>query len=262
MTERLLQFIWQFQYFNRDHLQTTKGESLSIINAGTYNVNQGPDFGNARIKIAETIWAGNIEVHIRSSDWNRHAHGKDNNYHNIILHVVWQHDGEIEDGNGAELATLDISPLVPKVLLERYEWLMLSQDFVPCQQQLPILGELGWMAWQERLAVERLQRKSGHVLELLAAANNHWEEVFWWMLARNFGIKVNADIFESIAKSIPLNVLAKHKNQIHQLEALLLGQAGLLQFDYDEDYAVLLKREYHFLQTKYSFRPNDKQPFF
>ena len=262
MTERLLQFIWQFQYYNRQGLTTSKGEALTITHPGTYNVNQGPDFTDARIKIDATTWAGNIELHLRSSDWHKHLHSADKNYHNIILHVVWLHDQEIIDTHGNELPTLVLHELVPKILLERYEWLMLSQDFVPCQKQLPVLGNLGWLAWKERLAIERLQQKSSMVLQFLQQANNHWEEVFWWMLARNFGIKVNAEIFEAIAKSISINVLAKHKNQIHQLEALLLGQAGLLQSEFDEDYPLLLQKEYNFLKKKYGLMSSNKQPFF
>ena len=262
MTERLLQFIWQFQYYNRTGLKLLSGEALTITHPGAFNVNQGPDFTDARIKIEDTFWAGNIELHLHSSDWHKHLHSGDTNYHNIILHVVWIYDQEVMDSNGQALPTLVLNELVPKVLLEKYEWLMLSQDFVPCQKQLPALNELGWLAWKERLAIERLQQKSAIVLQFLKQANNHWEEVFWWMLARNFGIKVNADIFESIAKSIPINVLARHKNQIHQLEALLLGQAGLLQSEFEEDYPLMLQREYNFLKKKYALINPTRQPFF
>ena len=262
MTERLLQYIWQFQFFNKAQLVTEEGENVQILQPGTFNLNQGPDFNNARIRRGTTEWAGNIELHLRSSDWHRHDHSPDKNYHNIILHVVWHHDAEIRDGNAAILPTLNIQPLVAKVLLQRYQWLMLSHDFVPCQQQLPLLNDLQWLVWKERLAVERLQRKSQQVLTLFKQANCHWEEVFWWMLARNFGIKVNADVFETVAKSLPLNLLARHKHQIHQIEALLLGQAGLLQSKFDEDYPLLLQREYEFLKKKYKLTTASAQPFF
>jgi hypothetical protein len=139
---------------------------------------------------------------------------------------------------------------------------MMREAFVPCEDYLPVLDEMKWLAWKERMAIERLQRKSVIVLDLLAEANNHWEEVFWWMLARNFGMKVNADIFESIARSLPVNILAKHKNQIHQLEGLLLGQACLLEHDFNEDYPQLLKREYNFYQKKYHLKQLSVKPFF
>jgi len=262
MTERLLQYIWQFQYFQKTVLHTDQGEEIVIIHPGAFNLNQGPDFNNARVKIGATEWAGNVELHIKSSDWYKHNHTPDKNYHNIILHVVWHNDQQVVDGNGSTLPTLHLEPLVATVLLQRYEWLMQSQDFVPCQQQLPVLNDLGWIVWKERLAVERLHRKSLAVLNLLQQANNHWEEVFWWMLARNFGIKVNSDAFEAIAKSLPVTLLAKHKNQIHQLEALLLGQAGFLQLTFTEDYPILLQKEYNFLAKKYSLQPVKTNPFF
>jgi hypothetical protein len=173
---------------------------------------------------------------------------------------VWHNDEEIKDINGNLLPTLELQHLVPKLLLQRYENLMLSQEFVPSQQHLPALTPLAWTAWKERLVAERLHRKSVIVLENLKHANSHWEEVFWWMLARNFGMKVNAEAFEIIAKSISLNHLAKQKNQIHQLEALLLGQAGFLDTSFNEDYPQLLKREYLFLKKKYKLTPTAIKP--
>ncbi len=261
MTERLLQFIWQFQYFNRSELTTEQGETLQVLHQGQFNNNQGPDFLNARIIIGKTTLAGNIELHLKSSDWNAHHHSADQNYANIILHVVYDNDTEI-NLHGSVIPALSLSTRIPKLLLKRYEDLMQSQGFVPSQQHLPALSDLGWLAWKERLAAERLQRKSATILELLKQANNHWEEVFWWLLARNFGAKVNADNFEAIAKSIPLCILGRHKNQIHQLEALLLGQAGLLNKEFEEDYPVLLNREYKFYQNKYKIKQVEVKPFF
>lgn len=262
MTERLLQFIWQFQYYNKSQLHVEDGEKLSIIYPGQYNTNQGPDFLNAKIVIGNTTLAGNIELHVTSSDWLKHNHTADQNYSNIILHVVWQHDTTITNTQGAVIATLVLENLVPKVLLQRYETLMTSQQFVPCENYLPVLTNISWLAWKERLAVERLQRKAATVISHLANANNHWEEGFWRMLARNFGMKTNADIFEEIAKTLPVNILAKHKNQIHQLEALLLGQAGLLEDNFSEDYPKLLQREYRFLKKKYQLQSTSVKPYF
>jgi hypothetical protein len=262
MNESLLQFIWQFQYFNKNDLQVELGGKLFIVHPGIYNKDQGPDFVDAKIIVDNTTWAGNIEIHIKSSDWLRHNHTTDKNYSNIILHVVWEHDTEISYVNGSVLPTLSLQNLVPKLLLERFKELMAREAFVPCQSYLPVFDEMKWTAWKERMAIERLQRKSSIVLDLLKEANNHWEEVFWWMLARNFGIKVNADIFETIAKSLPINIIAKHKNQIHQLEGFLLGQAGLLNRDFEEDYPKLLKREYEFYKKKYQLKASSVTPFF
>ncbi len=262
MTERLLQFIWQFQYFNQSHITTTTGEEIKILHPGKYNTQQGPDFLDGKIIIGSTTWAGSIEVHIKSSDWNRHRHTNDINYANVMLHVVWQHDVEIHNAKGVVLPVLVMQPLVASILLDRYEALMSRNTFVPCENFLPLLDELKWMNWKQRIAIERLQRKSLNVQQMLKENNNNWEETFWWMLARNFGIKTNADIFETIAKSIPLNVLAKHKNQIHQLEGLLLGQAGLLNGDFKDDYPNVLKKEYLFYQKKYQLIQPFVKPYF
>jgi hypothetical protein len=262
LSERLLQFIWQFQYFNNKNLFTAKGEPLQIIYPGIYNTNQGPDFLQAKIKISNTLWAGNIELHVQASDWRAHHHSEDELYNNIILHVVWVNDEPIQDKQGDELTTLEMQPLVSKLMLEHYNQLMHSSRFVPCENQLPVLTDIAWDNWKERLLVERLQKRSAKIFEHLFKSNNHWEEVLWWMLARNFGIMVNADAFEGIAQSIPINILSKHKNQIHQLEALLLGQANLLDGDFEEEYAKLLQREYVFLQKKFTLKPAGITPVF
>lgn len=262
MTERLLQFIWQFQYYNKGELITEQGAKLKINFPGQPNTNQGPDFSHATIEIDETKWVGNVELHLKSSDWYKHKHSSDNNFSNIILHVVWEHDEEIKDIHNCLLPTLALHNKVPKLLLERYKAFMQSKDFVPSEKHLPALSDLAWSAWKERLAVERLQRRTAVILEQLRTANNHWEEVFWWQLARNFGMKVNAETFEAVAKSLPVTILARHKNQIHQLEGLLLGQAGLLEEKFEEDYPNLLQREYRFYQKKYQLKAVHRKPFF
>ena len=262
MNERLLHFIWQFQYFNKNELQVDQGDRLTVIHPGTYNTHQGPDFLDGKITVGKTTWAGNIELHINSSDWLKHNHTVDKNYSNVILHVVWENDAEIRYDNGSLLPTLTLNNLVSKLLLDRFKELMMRDAFVPCEAYLPVCDEMKWTGWKERMAIERLQRKSIIVLELLKEANNHWEEVFWWMLSRNFGIKVNADIFETVAKSLPLTVLGRHKNQIHQVEGFLLGQAGLLNGDFSEDYPKLLQREYLFFRKKYQLKQVPVKPFF
>jgi hypothetical protein len=262
MNEKLLQFIWQFQYFNKNALTTVDGSPLTVMNPGIFNHDQGPDFSEAKIKLNNTIWVGNIEIHNEASQWHAHNHTHDLNYSNIILHVVWENDANIADTNAQLIPTLELQPLVSKLMLQQYEQLMNVKGFVSCENNLPALSEVGWIAWKERLAAERLQRKAGIVTENLQQANNHWEEVFWWQLAKNFGAKVNADAFEQVARSISINILAKHKNQINQLEALLLGQAGLLNGHYTEDYPKMLQREYKFFAAKYQLKSLNKAPDF
>lgn len=262
MNERLLQFIWQFQYFNNMELQTTDHEQVTVIQPGKLNTNQGPDFLQAKIRIGEEVWVGNVELHILTSDWMKHKHNRDRNYANVILHVVWRDDMVVKVANGATIPTIELHNRVPKLLLERYESLMKKDLFIPCAPYLPVLDEMKWMAWKERMAVERLQRKSADILALLQEANNHWEELFWWKLATNFGIKVNAEMFQTIAQSISINILAKHRNQLHQLEAMLLGQANLLNGDFTEDYPQMLQKEYNFLKKKYKLQQLQMQPHF
>jgi len=251
MNERLLQYIWQFQYFNLHALTTQQNENIVILHAGTFNKNQGPDFLDAKIKVGETIWAGNVELHINSGDWNNHRHSDDDNYKNIILHVVWKDDVELN----LPFPVLELQNRVSSLLLDKYSHLMHSPCAVPCEKLINQAEEFIWSSWKQRLLIERLTEKSQQVTRHLAATNNHWEETFWRMLATNFGIKVNAEAFEKIAVGLPVSILSKHKNQIHQREALLLGQANALEGDFKDDYEKMLQKEYLFLKTKYQLQP-------
>lgn len=257
MTERLLQFIWQFQYFNKGELKTTSGEELQIIFPGTYNTNQGPDFTDAKIRIGKTTWAGSIELHLKASDWNRHNHQHDKNYNNVVLHVVWQNDFP-----NYNIPMLNLENRIATSLFQRYQELMNAQGFIACERSISSIKPIVLQSWKERLLAERLIRKSAIVGKFLEQSNQHWEETFWWMLARNFGIKINADAFEAMARSIPINILARHKNQIHQLEALLMGQANLLNENFSDDYPGMLKKEYEFYKTKYKLKKQSYSVFF
>jgi hypothetical protein len=246
MTERLLQYIWQFQYFNKKDLETTSGERLLIIHQGSYNRNQGPDFLEARIRIANNTWAGNVELHINASGWYSHSHSSDPNYRNVILHVVWKDDNE---NPRHEIPTLILADRVSKLLLQQYEQWMDSSSFIPCGRYLYCAEEITWIKWKERLLIERLERRYLQVKLLLEQNTYHWEEVFWWMLARNFGLYVNAEAFEELARSVPYNILLKHRNNLRQIEAILLGQAGLIEKE-----NTGLQKEYKFYAKKYGLK--------
>ena len=252
MNERLLQFIWQFRYFSRQLLQLTNGESFQVIYPGLYNTNQGPDFLGAKIRIGKTLWVGHVELHVKTSDWFRHAHQLDKNYDNVILHVVWKDDMPLRKGG---IPVFELCNLVPKLLLQHYEEWMNSQSYIPCGSQAGQVDEIIWITWKERLIVERLQRKSSIIFSYLLENRHHWDETCWWLLARNFGIVVNTEAFESVARSLPVSLLARHKNQLHQLEALLMGQAGLLTDRFVSHYPIMLQKEYHFLKRKYQLEP-------
>ena len=266
MTERLLQFIWQLGYFNKNGLVTTNGQSLQIIFPGNYNTNQGPDLSQARIKIGNTIWAGNIELHVKTSDWEKHRHQGDKNYNSVVLHVVWEDDSRSHQSLGNEtekpLPVLELKDKVSKLLLNRYEDLMHSSTFIPCQKIVKSVPEIIWKAWKERLMAERLIHKAETIENYLTQNNFHWEETCWWLLARNFGLNVNTDAFEQIARSIPMPVLSKHKHRVNQLEALLFGQAGLLKEKFTGDYPRMLQKEYKFLCSKYVLTPVPVSVFF
>lgn len=258
MTERLLQYIWQFQYLNSRELRTTEGEQLRIIHPGMYNTNQGPDFSNAKISLGKTVWAGNIELHINSSDWKNHKHSEDRHYNNVILHVVWQEDVKLE----LPFATLVLQDKVPKLLLHTFNELMNTPSPVPCATHVPRVDSILWTSWKERLLVERMEQRAAMILNYLQQTGFHWEEVLWWLLARNFGMPVNSQAFEWMARSIPFRVLSKHKDQIHQLESMFFGQSHLLEGSFTEDYPKLLQKEYRFLQKKYGLEKINVPPVF
>ena len=262
MKEDLLQYIWQFQYFNIQELQTVNEEQIQIIAPGLHNSNQGPDFLDAKIKIGNTIWAGNIELHINSSDWNLHQHSSDNNFSNIILHVVWNHDAEIKDSNQNNIPTLELQQRVSKLLLNKYRELMASAGFIPCEPLVQQVNDLTITHWKQRLLAERMVAKSERIISILKETNFHWEETFWRVIAYNFGLKVNSSLFQKIAESLPVSVLAKHKHSIHHLEALLFGQAQLLKETFRDKYAIMLQKEYQFFRKKYQLREIDGELFF
>ena len=258
MNERLLQYIWQFQYYQQQHLQTTSGEPLQILHPGTLNTQQGPDFSAARIRIGQTILAGHIELHILSSDWHRHKHSGDTHYNNVILHVVWTDDG----ATPAHIPVLVLENRVSTLLLERYTGMMQTISVIACHHHLPVLNELAWFAWKERLIVERLERKSQQIIQLLQQNQGHWDEVFWWQLAAGFGSKINAAFFERVAKSIPYAVVKRHRHHLDEIEALLFGQAKMIHTGLKDPYAKSLLRNHQHLKKKYALDTVDGGPVF
>ena len=258
-----MQFIWQSRFIRNGPYHLTDGSQLDIISTGLQNFNQGPDFLDARIKIGPTLWAGNIELHIHASDWYKHKHEEDGNYRNIILHVVWVDDQIIYDHTSRPIHCFCVQPYVSHLLLERYSKLLSDNPFIkPCHSFLPAMNQLQWLSWKERLAVERLENKARKIIIYFKAAKQDWETVTWWLLASNMGLKVNGELFLSVAQSVSLRILANHRNQIHQLEAILMGQANLLNRSFDEQYPILLKKEYQYLQKKYRLESKLIQPAF
>jgi hypothetical protein len=252
MTEQLLHFIWQFQYFNQRHLETHSGVALRIIRPGVHNSNQGPDFLDAAISLDRVTLVGSIELHCDSADWHRHRHSDDRNYNNVILHVVWKQGMENEL---PFVPVLVLQDRVAGMLLKQYEKWMGTPVFIACAPAASSVPALTWLAWKDRMLAERLHRKSAYVLQLFRENKGHWETTCWQMMARGFGMAINGELFEQVARSLPLTILARHRRQVILLEALLLGQAGMLETDFEDPYPRLLQREYRFLRHKYTLVP-------
>jgi hypothetical protein len=251
MNEQLLQFVWQQRYFDQSDLSTTNNEPIQILHPGILNTNQGPDFSSARIRLGNTEWAGNVELHVQTGDWLKHGHQFDKQYNNVILHVVWEHTENSCPG----IPVLELQGRVPVVLKEHFLQWMNNRLLIPCILELGHSGIQPSTNWKEKLVWERLQRKVVLIRENLEKLNGHWEEVFWWQVAGNFGVSVNTDAFAEMARSLPLAMLTRHKQQIQQLEAFLLGQCGLLNDKFTDPYVRLLQKEYRFLRDKYKLKP-------
>ncbi len=251
--EELLHFIWQFQYYDTSALYTVSGEKLEILRPGILNADSGPDFFNARIRMGGQEWAGNIEIHWKSSEWELHKHQQDAAYNNVILHVVYEHDRDSNKANGDKLPVLELKRRVNAVMLNRYNAMMKARTWIPCQKQLKDVAakQEGTGIFLQKLLVERLEEKTQVIRELLQQNGWNWEEAFYRFMARSFGFKVNSDPFFRLSALTPLQVIAKHKNNLQQLEALMLGQAGFLDKTYHDEYMQILQREYVFLKNKY-----------
>ena len=254
MREQILQFIWQHQYFNTRDLQTADGEPLRILSPGRLNRHQGPDFLDAGIRLGNTLWAGNVELHVAASDWDRHTHGEDRHYRNVILHVVWEEPSP-EEKAALHIPLLVLQHRVPKLLLNKYEEWMRCSAFVACERQLPLVEEAVWSHWKKELLERRLRQRSKVIAAALQETRQHWEAVTWWQMARNFGLPANTAAFEAMAKSLPITLLARYTHQPQALEALLLGQAGLLEGTFREDHPRSLQQLFGHLRIKHRLSP-------
>ncbi|MFI5452644.1 DUF2851 family protein [Pedobacter sp. UC225_61] len=255
--EEFLHFIWQFRLYGAQKLYTTHGEAIEIIQQGILNKNAGPDFNNVKLKINTTTWVGNVEIHLKSSDWLMHKHELDSAYENVILHVVYEDDVPVYRKDGTLLPVLLLKGLFPSHLLNNYEQLITSANNFPCEKQIHEVDEFQVNGFLSRVLVERLEQKSTEVKEKLNVLKGDWDETFYHFMAKNFGFKLNAIPMEILAQSLPQHLFAKHKDNPLQIEALIFGQAGFLNQYFEEEYPQQLKREYQFLQKKYNLMPID-----
>ena len=262
----MLQYIWKHRLYAEAGLVTTDGTPVFVIDCGLSNPDAGPDFFNAKIRIGDTVWVGNVEIHERSSDWVQHHHQRDKSYDTVILHVVRRHDANVFRTNGE--AILQAVLTVPEKIEKNIEWLLSRETPVACAERLATatIPPLHLSAWMSALLTERLERKTGDIFVRLKNNFKDWNEVFYLTLVRNFGFGVNGDAFELLAASLPYKYILKHRNNPLQIEALFFGQAGLLEDesspnvpiqDDDDVYRLFLRREYNFLQKKYHLQPVD-----
>ena len=254
MREDFLHFLWKYKLFQSDSLFTEEGESIQIVNPGRHNTNAGPDFFDARIRIGDTLWAGNIEIHQRASDWNKHGHQNDPVYRNTILHVVSVSDIQVFNDLGSCVPVLVIR--WPHWIEDNYEMLIKSQDWIGCASLLYQVDPFRIKFFLNGIVIERLKQKIEAISKVLTETKDDWGETFYCMLARNFGLKENALPFEMVARSLPQSVLARHHDSLFQIEALLFGQAGLLGEElFGDEYYLELRKEYRFLAVKYGLKP-------
>jgi len=251
MKEDFLHYLWKFKKFETLNLITTQKEQITIIKTGDYLELSGPDFFNAQIIIGKQKWAGNVEIHLKSSDWYVHGHEKDAAYENVILHVVWEHDTEIFGKNNREIPVLVLKDYVSSETVNNYQALMSPKSWISCEKQIAQIDDFVFKNWQERLFFERLERKSKFIYDLLEETNQDWESVLFCLLAKNFGLNTNGSAFLQIAKKLPFSIIRKESFEVENLEALLLGTSGLLDAEKEDVYFKDLKIRYFYLLYKY-----------
>ena len=260
MKEDFLHYLWKFKKFDTLNLKTSNEEEITIVSVGQYLELAGPDFFNAQITIGNQKWAGNVEIHLKSSDWYIHNHEQDSGYENVILHVVWEHDTEVFRSNNSEIPVLELQKYVDSDTIDNYQSLMAPKSWIFCEKQIKEVKEFVFKNWQERMFFERLERKSKPIFDLLEQTNHDWEAVLFCLLAKNFGLNTNGEIFFKIAKSIPFSVIRKESFEVENLEALIFGTAGLLDAEKEDNYFKDLKFRYFYLLHKYQLEKACVEP--
>lgn len=263
--EQLLHYCWKHRLFPLDGLRTTEGEEVEVIDPGLHNHNAGPDFFNATVKIGGQLWVGNVEIHDRASDWFFHGHEKDVHFNNVILHVVGLADTQAETADGCRPPQMELQ--VPEQVRHNYDELIKTDSYPPCYRIIPSLSRLTKHSWMSALETERLERKTEDIKRRADRCQGSWEAAYFVTMARNYGFGINAEAMEQWALSIPLNDVGHHRDDIFQIEAFFMGQAGLLdplsiperhrQAAITDEYFFRLNNEYRFLAHKFSLQPVD-----
>lgn len=260
MTEAFLHYVWQFQYFDKRQLMTESGDAVEVFNPGTLNRDAGPDFLNARIRIGNMHWIGNVEIHIRASGWRDHKHDDDAAYDNVILHVVWMSDWTVVRKDESLLPVITLNKRIDQSLIFKYTDLVSTLAAIPCAAQYASVDRVRRVGMMDRALVQRLEKKSGSVLDVWDKTNHDWDETVYQLLCANFGFKVNTDPFRQLGRALPFRIVLKHSTNLLHVEALLFGQAGLLQGKNRDEYFRSLKQEFDLLERKYSLREGRLNP--
>lgn len=258
MKEEFLHYLWKYGLYDTDSLTDNDNEKIIVLNPGEYNRDSGPDFFNARVRIGDTVWAGNVEIHTRSSHFNIHGHNTNHAFDNVILHVVAEKDREVFNARGEKLLTVQIS--FDQGYYEKYTDLVNNPCTIACADGLKSIDHFLIRHWLHVLLVERLQYKSEAISRILSETGNDWDETFYRLISRYFGFRANTEPFELLASSLPFRIIARHSDHPFQVEALLFGVAGLLEEGLFRDaikdkYYRDLVREFRILSVKYNLRP-------
>lgn len=263
--ELLLHYCWNHKLFPLTKLTTTDGKSVEVIDPGLHNMDAGPDFFNAKIKIGGTLWVGNVEIHDKASDWFMHHHDADPRYDNVILHVCSIMDDQAKTCNGNEPSQMQLG--VPEDIKTNYQQLLNEDKYPPCYKVIPEMKKIILHSWMSALQVERLEQKTEAIKKRVLLCEDSWEAGLFVTLARNFGFGKNNDAFEQWALRIPLGSIGHHRDNPFQIEALFLGQAGLLDINSvhqryrdtvsSDAYFVKLRNEYKYLAHKFGLKPMD-----
>lgn len=256
MREDLLHFIWKYKKLQLVDLATTRNEPLSLIKVGNHNHLSGPDFLNAQVRIEDQLWAGNIEIHLKSSDWYVHHHETDANYNNVILHVVWEDDMAVFHRDSSEIPTLELRNFISERLLDGYRNLFSKKgiNFINCEKDLVAVDTFLFENWLEGLFFERLERKSDLIHTFLKTTKNDWEQVFFYLIMKNFGLKINSEAFLSIAQALNFSVVRKLQSNPLALESVFMGMAHLLEDEkIVDEYYHTLRNEYLYLKKKFNW---------
>ena len=246
MREEFLYYLWENRLTDKD-LKTTEGEAVEVVATGYRNTDSGPDFLEAKIQIGDKLWAGHVEIHVKTSDWNRHGHQSDKAYKNVILHVVYENDTQVND-----IPTLELKGHFDESLFAQYQKLISSKNWIPCEKSIAKVPVFTRLSWLDRMAVERLESKSETVTKVLEANQFDWEDALYKLLMRYFGLKVNNEAFETLSNILSFKTLLKHADNLTQVEAMLMGCAGFLEDDFTEEYPLLLKREFAVMKAKFN----------